>query len=67
MHKKMGVHISACAKDDEKMAPVKDNVRKDGPEISGTVKQIVIVHSDGGYGPASGHRGNGTVTRVFCR
>ena len=30
------------------------------------IKQIVIVHQDGGYGPNPGHRGNGPVTSVFC-
>jgi hypothetical protein len=45
---------------------VTDTVLKQGPNISGTIKQIVLVHQDGGYGPAPGHRGNGPVVSVFC-
>lgn len=45
---------------------VTDTVRKVGPNISGTIKQILIVHHDGGYGPNPGHRGNGPVTRIVC-
>ena len=45
---------------------VTDTVKKDGPNISGTIKQIVIVRHDGGYGPNPGHRGNGPVTSILC-
>ncbi len=45
---------------------VTDTVVKDGPNISGTIKQIVLVHHDGGYGPNPGHRGNGPVTTIVC-
>ena len=45
---------------------VTTKVLKDGPNISGDIKQIVIVHQDGGYGPNPGHAGNGPVTSVFC-
>jgi hypothetical protein len=48
------------------MVIVTDTVQKDGPDITGSIKQILMVHSDGGYGPAPGHRGNGTVTQVLC-
>jgi len=34
--------------------------------ISGDIKQIVIVHQDGGYGPNPGHDGNGPVTSIVC-
>ena len=45
---------------------VTDTVLKNGPNISGTIKQILLVHHDGGYGPNPGHRGNGPVTTVLC-
>ncbi len=45
---------------------VTDKVTKNGSVISGTVKAIVLVHQDGGYGPNPGHDGNGVVTRVVC-
>jgi hypothetical protein len=45
---------------------VTDTVLKNGPNISGTIKQILLVQHDGGYGPAPGHRGNGPVTRILC-
>jgi len=45
---------------------VTDTVHKNGPNISGTIKQILTVHSDGDYGPAPGHRGNGVVSVVNC-
>ncbi len=45
---------------------VTDTVKKDGPNISGTIKQIVVVHHDGNYGPAPGHRGSGPVTSIIC-
>ena len=45
---------------------VTTKVLKNGPNISGDIKQIVIVHQDGGYGPNPGHAGNGPVTSVFC-
>jgi hypothetical protein len=41
-------------------------VLKSGNDISGGIKQIVIVHHDGGYCPNPGHDGNGTVTSIFC-
>jgi|GEM_PF-3322462 len=45
---------------------VTSNVWKFGPNISGNIKEILIVHQDGGYGPNPGHRGNGPVTTVLC-
>jgi hypothetical protein len=45
---------------------VTSTVLKVGPNISGNIKQIVIVHQDGGYGPNPGHAGNGPVTSILC-
>ena len=45
---------------------VTSNVVKDGPNLSGNIKQIVVVHQDGGYGPNPGHAGNGPVTSIVC-
>jgi hypothetical protein len=49
------------------MVIVTDTVRKSGPNLSGTIKKILVVHRDNGYGPAPGHRGNGVVTSVVCQ
>ncbi len=51
---------------DDVLIIVTDTVNKDGPDITGDIKQILVVHSDGGYGPNPGHRGNGLVTAVLC-
>ena len=51
----------------EIMVIVTDTVRKSGPNLSGTIKKILVVHRDNGYGPAPGHRGNGVVTSVVCQ
>jgi Ice-binding-like len=45
---------------------VTSTVIKDGATLSGDIKQIVIVHQDGGYGPNPGHAGNGLVTSIVC-
>jgi hypothetical protein len=45
---------------------VTSKVIKNGPNISGDIKQIVMVHQDGGYGPNPGHDGNGPVTSIVC-
>ena len=45
---------------------VTSTVVKDGPNLSGDIKQIVVVHQDGGYGPNPGHAGNGRVTSIVC-
>jgi len=45
---------------------VTSTVVKDGPNLSGDIKQIVIVHQDGGYGPNPGHAGNGRVASIVC-
>ena len=46
---------------------VTDTVVKNGNEISGTIREIINVAQDGGYGPAPGHDGNGPVVSVVCR
>jgi hypothetical protein len=46
---------------------VTDTVVKNGNDISGTIKQIVTVQQDGGYGPSPGHQGNGPVVSVVCQ
>jgi len=45
---------------------VTSNVWKNGNNISGNIKEILIVHQDGNYGPNPGHDGNGPVTTVLC-
>jgi hypothetical protein len=45
---------------------VTSTVVKDGPKLSGNIKQIVVVHQDGGYGPNPGHAGNGRVSSIVC-
>ncbi|MBI2198510.1 MAG: DUF11 domain-containing protein [Candidatus Rokubacteria bacterium] len=45
---------------------VTDTVLKNGPNISGNIKEILLVHQDGGYGPNPGHRGNGPVVSIIC-
>lgn len=45
---------------------VTDTLLKNGPVISGTIKQIVLVDHDGKYGPNPGHRGSGPVTSILC-
>ena len=45
---------------------VTSTVVKDGPNLSGNITQIVVVHQDGGYGPNPGHDGNGRVTSIVC-
>ena len=51
----------------EIMVIVTDTIRKEGSDIYGRIKEIVIVKPDGSYGPSPGHRGNGTVVRPFCK
>ena len=51
---------------DDVLVIVTDTVHKDGPNISGNIVQILLVHSDGNYGPAPGHRGGGQVTQILC-
>jgi hypothetical protein len=51
---------------DEVAIIVTDTVLKNGPNISGNIKEIVLVKQDGNYGPAPGHRGSGPVTKVLC-
>ncbi len=45
---------------------VTTKVVKNGPNLGGSIKEILIVHSDGGYGPNPGHDGNGPVITVVC-
>jgi Ice-binding-like len=45
---------------------VTSTVIKNGPNLSGDIKEIVVVHQDGGYGPNPGHAGNGVVTSIVC-
>lgn len=45
---------------------VTSKVIKNGDDIGGDIKQILIVHQDGGYGPNPGHRGSGPVTTILC-
>lgn len=45
---------------------VTSTVVKNGPNLSGNIRQIVVVHQDGGYGPNPGHDGNGPVASIVC-
>jgi hypothetical protein len=45
---------------------VTSTVLKVGPNISGDIRQIVIVKQDGGYEGNPGHPGNGPVTSIVC-
>jgi hypothetical protein len=45
---------------------VTSTVGKSGPNISGTIVQILNVTPAGGYGPAPGHKDHGIVTSVEC-
>jgi len=45
---------------------VTSTVVKDGPNLGGNIKQVVVVHHDGGYGPNPGHAGNGRVVSIVC-
>ncbi|MGZ3396578.1 MAG: ice-binding family protein [Usitatibacter sp.] len=45
---------------------VTSTVIKNGPNLSGDIKEIVLVHQDGGYGPNPGHAGSGVVTSIVC-
>lgn len=45
---------------------VTSTVIKDGPNLSGDIKQIVVVSQDGGYGPNPGHAGKGQVSSIVC-
>lgn len=45
---------------------VSSNLNQSGSSISGDVKEIVLVRTDPGYGPAPGHVATGTVVSVLC-
>jgi hypothetical protein len=45
---------------------VTSKVLKSGSNISGDIRQILIVHQDGGYAGNPGHPGNGPVVAIIC-
>ena len=45
---------------------VTSTIIKNGPNLSGDIREILVVHQDGGYGPNPGHAGNGVVTSIVC-
>jgi len=45
---------------------VTNNVVKIGPDEGGAIQRIIVVRSDGGYGPNPGHDGNGPVVSIQC-
>jgi uncharacterized repeat protein (TIGR01451 family) len=45
---------------------VSTSVSKSGSTVSGDVLSIVVVQTNGGYGPNPGHSGTGTVLAQFC-
>jgi len=45
---------------------VTSEVLKNGNNISGDIRQIVMVHQDGHYNDNPGHAGNGPVTSIVC-
>ena len=51
---------------DNVLVIVTSTVLKSGPDISGNIKELLIVKQDGGYGPNPGHAGNGPVTQIIC-
>ena len=48
------------------MVIVTDTVTKNGPDLGGNIKQILVVTPAGGYGPAPGHKDHGVVTQIVC-
>ncbi len=45
---------------------VSSHVDKNGSNISGDIKQIVIVKTDAGYAGNPGHAGTGTIVGTYC-
>jgi hypothetical protein len=45
---------------------VASSVTKSGTTISGSIVKLVIVQTDPGYGPASGHDGTGKIVATIC-
>jgi hypothetical protein len=45
---------------------VSSNITKRGSTISGNILHIVLVRTNGGYGPNPGHPGTGTIVRTIC-
>ena len=46
---------------------VSSSVTKSGSQISGNIRQIVIVKTDAGYGSNPGHTGTGRVVMTVCQ
>jgi hypothetical protein len=46
---------------------VTDTVQKPGSLITGSIKKILLVKTDPGYGPNPGHSGTGTIHSVVCQ
>ncbi len=46
---------------------VTTTVGKSGPNISGTIKEILLVNRDGGYAPNPGHEETGVVAKLLCK
>ena len=45
---------------------VTNTVLKSGSDISGNIRELLVVNHDGGYGPNPGHAGNGEVSQILC-
>jgi len=45
---------------------VSSHITKRGPVISGNIVHIVLVRTNPGYGPNSGHKGTGTIIATVC-
>jgi len=45
---------------------VSSSIQKNGSVITGNVKNIIIIKTNSGYGPAPGHRGTGQVVAIIC-
>lgn len=45
---------------------VTSGVTKSGSVTSGNTTQIVVVQTNAGYAPATGHTGTGVVVAIYC-
>lgn len=45
---------------------VASSVSQSGSTVGGNSPRLVVVRTNGGYGPAAGHTGTGTVVAVIC-
>jgi hypothetical protein len=45
---------------------VASSATKSGTTIAGNIVKIVIVQTDAGYSPASGHDGTGKIVATLC-